>query len=105
MEGFSITFPGLLQGGAIGVLSIVVILIIRGNLMAKTTLEKLIEKEHEISLTWKAIAETRLAESQAKEKVLQDALEGLRTVDHLIRMLRAIAAEGSAGEAAVEAKD
>ncbi len=105
LEGFSITFPGLLQGGAIGILLIVILFIFRGNLVAKSTLDKMLEQEKRIGETWKAVADTRLVESQSKEKVLQDALESLRTVDHLIRILRAIAAEGSAGEAVAADKE
>lgn len=95
MEGFSITFPGLLQGGAIGIVFFIVMLVFRGNLVTKSTLDKMLQQEQQMTTVWKTIAEQSKEAREQDQLALKNAVQGLETVNYLIRQLRALGEESA----------
>lgn len=84
IEGFSITFPGLLQAGAVGVLLMIVLMIMRGVLVPKDALTR----ERENTQLWKDACEKKDVQLQEQLEALVKAVDGLQTVEHLIRAVR-----------------
>ncbi len=95
MEGFSITFPGLLQGGAVGVLFLVFYLTMSGRIVAKSTLDTIVAQEQKMAEVWKTAYEQSQSARDRQEEVLKNAIQGLDTVNYLVRQLRALGEESA----------
>lgn len=95
VEGFSITFPGLIQGGGVGFSFFIGYLALTGRLYAASTVDALrkdykeaLERERENTQIWKSAAETGVEVNRELSVGLRDATDGLHTVEHLIRAIR-----------------
>lgn len=101
ISSLNITFPGLLQGGAVAVLLLVFLMIVKGQLVPKSAVERIIKeadarvlREQDISTIWKNAHDSRITEVVKLSEGLRDAIDGLETVEHLIRALRRSGEEG-----------
>lgn len=101
MDGFSITFAGLVQSGATGLVFVIVMLVMYGNLVTKKTLERELDQERRIAEIHKAAHERSEASRDKDLDALKCAIQGLETVNYLVRQLRALG-EDSANAAPAE---
>lgn len=103
----------ILQGGAVLVVLVTVYFILMGKLIPKSTVDDIrketqaaISREREAIELWKAAYQVSEADRREKEKTLSKAIDGLQTVEFLIRALRLqdVREEEARGTLAVEAK-
>lgn len=117
-----ITLPGLTTAGTGVLVTLFVLFIYFGRLVPKSTVDKMekayeatlkslneehaaaLIREREISLIWKDTYQSNLALMETKEQTLRDAIDGLKTVEFLIRAVRAIGEERQDADAALEIK-
>lgn len=102
LEGFSVTFSGLLQGGAVAILAYVFFMVVTGKLFSKAAVDRIIKeaddrvvREQQISQMWQAAHDSRMNEVIKLSEGLRDAIDGIQTVEHLIRAIRSYGEEGS----------
>ena len=122
LEGLTFTLPGLTTAGTGVLVTLFVLLVFFGKLIPKSTVDKMeksyeealkaqaedhaqsLKQAYELATIWKDAYQANTKVLDTKEQTLRDAIDGLKTVEFLIRAMRAIGEERHDAVAALENK-
>ena len=91
IDGLTVTFAGILQAGAGGILTVVVFMVLTGKLVSRKTHEERVNDAKESAATWRAAHEASETARRETESIARDSLETSRAVLHLMHTLRSVA--------------
>lgn len=89
--------PYITNGGAVGVLSWVFYQLLRGNLVPKSTHDKVVEQAHLQAAVWEKVAQNYKASLDARDGVVPAQLESARIVEAMARAIQEAPAAPSEG--------
>lgn len=95
IDGLTVTFAGILQSGAIGILSLAVLMLFTGRLFTRRHVDDMrtdrdarIADAKEITQTWRTAYEASEAARRETETLVRESLETSRAVLHIVQALR-----------------
>jgi hypothetical protein len=91
IDGLTVTFAGILQGGAVAVLVVVFFMVMNGKLVTRRAHEERVQDAKDIAALWRATAEASETARRETESLARDNLETSRAVLHLMHSLRSVA--------------
>jgi len=100
IDGLTVTFAGILQAGAGGIVTVIVYMILTGKLVSARTHTERVNDAKEQAATWKSAYETSEQARRENESLAREGLEASRMVLHLVRSIRGVVTdedEGSVG--------
>lgn len=103
IDGFTITFAGLLQTGAVGIVFLIALMIFNGKLVSRKVHEERVNDAKEQAQLWRQAHEASETARRENESLAREGLETSRMVLHLVRTIRNVAAgEDEDGVAAMD---
>lgn len=91
IDGLTVTFAGILQAGAGGVVTVVVFMVLNGRLVSRKTHEERVNDAKESAATWRAAHEASETARRETESLARESLDTSRAVLHLMHTLRSVA--------------
>lgn len=91
IEGFTVTFAGIMQAGAGGIVAIGVLMMFTGRIVSRKVHEERVQDAKDTATLWRAAHESSETARRENESLVRENLETSRAVLHLMHSLRSAA--------------
>ena len=91
IDGLTVTFAGILQAGAGGIVALIALMALTGRLVSRKVHEERVQDAKDTAALWRAAHEASETARRETESLVRENLETSRAVLHLMHSLRSVA--------------